>query len=212
MPQLVPEPARLAREVAAESRAAAPDQAAARRARFSEDDARARLHRRTTAATSTRSSHPYPVLEWGLRWCELNAPEREETTFVHRDYRTGNYLVHDGRLAGILDWEFAAFGNPLEDIGWICVRYWRFARPDLVVGGIAGAEDFIPEYERVSGRAGLRGGPQLLEGHGNLRWAVVALQQLERHLSGAEPLLEQALTGHVVGEIELEILDLTEES
>lgn len=45
---------------------------------------------------------------------------------------------------------------------------------------------------------------------GNLRWAIVALQQLERHLSGPGPLLEQALTGHVVGEIEQEILNLTE--
>ncbi len=111
-------------------------------------------------------SHAYPVLEWGLRWCEINAPQREETTFIHRDYRTGNYLVHDGRLAGVLDWEFPAFGNPLEDIGWICARCWRFARPDLVVGGIAGVEDFIPEYERVSGRQVSVAGSQLLAGHG----------------------------------------------
>ena len=58
----------------------------------------------------------HPALEWGLRWCEVHAPDHEETTFIHRDYRTGNYLVHEGRLAGVLDWEFAAFGNPLEDV------------------------------------------------------------------------------------------------
>ena len=56
---------------------------------------------------------------------EPNAPQREETTFIQRDYRTGNYLVHEARLAGVLDWEFAAFGNPLEDLGWICARCWR---------------------------------------------------------------------------------------
>ena len=72
-------------------------------------------------------SDAHPALEWGLRWCELNAPEREETTFIHRDYRTGNYLVHEGRLAGVLDWEFAGFGNPLEDVGWIFAKCWRFA-------------------------------------------------------------------------------------
>ena len=155
-------------------------------------------------------SHPYPVLEWGLRWCELNVPQREETTFIHRDYRTGNYLVHEGHLAGILDWEFSAFGNPLEDVAWICVRYWRFARPDLVVGGIAGVDDFVPEYERVSGRSVASHDLNYWKVMGNLRWAIVALQQLERHLSGPEPLLEQALTGHVVGEIEQEILALTE--
>ena len=205
---LVPEPARLAREVAANL---------------------ARLHRlrpphaglgfletmlaRDCIAHYRRYldtlSHPYPALEWGLRWCEINAPGREETTFVHRDYRTGNYLVHDGHLAGVLDWEFSAFGNPLEDVGWICVRYWRFARPDLVVGGIAGVDDFVPEYERVSGRNVSPHDLNYWKVMGNLRWAVVALQQLDRHLSGPEPLIEQALTGHVVGEIEQEILNLT---
>ena len=207
-PKLVPDPTRLAREVAANlarlHRIVPPHAGLGfLKTMLSRDCI---VHYRRYLDTLP---HPYPVLEWGLRWCELNATEREETTFVHRDYRTGNYLVYDGHLAGVLDWEFSAFGNPLEDVGWICVRYWRFARPDLVVGGIAGVEDFIPEYERVSGR---RVSPQDLnywKVMGNLRWAVIALQQLERHLSGTEPLLEQALTGHVVGEIEQEILSLT---
>jgi aminoglycoside phosphotransferase (APT) family kinase protein len=155
-------------------------------------------------------SHPYPVLEWGLRWCEINAPQSEETTFIHRDYRTGNYLVHDGHLAGVLDWEFPAFGNPLEDIGWMCARCWRFARPDLIVGGIAGVEDFIPEYERVSGRRVSPGDLRYWQIMAHLRWAVIALQQVGRHLSGTEPSLELALTGHIIGLLELEILNLAE--
>jgi aminoglycoside phosphotransferase (APT) family kinase protein len=155
-------------------------------------------------------SHAYPALEWGLRWCEINAPPREETTFIHRDYRTGNYLVHDGHLAGVLDWEFPAFGNPLEDIGWMCARCWRFARPDLVVGGIAGVEDFIPEYERVSGRRVSPGDLAYWQVMAHLRWAMIALQQVGRHLSGSEPSLELALTGHIIGQLELEILNLTE--
>ncbi len=154
-------------------------------------------------------SHPYPALEWGLRWCEINAPQHEDTTFIHRDYRTGNYLVHDGRLAGVLDWEFPAFGNPLEDIGWLCARCWRFARPDLAAGGIAGVEDFIAEYERVSGRRVAPGDLKYWQVMAHLRWAIIALQQLERHLSGTERSLELALTGHIVGQIELEILNLT---
>lgn len=154
-------------------------------------------------------SYPYPALEWGLRWCEINAPQREDTTFIHRDYRTGNYLVHEGHLAGVLDWEFSAFGNPLEDIGWLCARCWRFARPDLAAGGIAGIEDFIPEYERASGRRVAPGDLHYWQVMAHLRWAIIALQQLERHLSGTERSLELALTGHIVGQIELEILNLT---
>ena len=151
----------------------------------------------------------HPVLEWGLRWCELNAPSREDTTFIHRDYRTGNYLVHDGHLAGVLDWEFTAFGNPLEDVGWLCAKCWRFARSDLTVGGIAGVEDFVPEYEGASGRSLLPRDLNYWQVMAHLRWAVIALQQAGRHLSGTEPSLELALTGHIVGELELEILNLS---
>lgn len=154
----------------------------------------------------------HPVLEWGLRWCELNAPAREETTFIHRDYRTGNYLVHNGHLAGVLDWEFPAFGNPLEDIGWMCAKCWRFARPDLTVGGIARVEDFVPEYERASGRHISPSDLNYWQVMAHLRWAMIALQQAERHLFGTDSSLELALTGRIVGELELEILNLTRQA
>ena len=45
----------------------------------------------------------------------------------------------------------------------------------------------------------------------NIRWAVVAIQQAARHLSGEESSIELALTGRIVPELELEILMLTEE-
>ena len=151
----------------------------------------------------------YPALEWGLRWCEIHAPAREETTLIHRDYRTGNYLVDSGHLSGVLDWEFTACGNPLEDIGWLTVRYWRFARPDRVVGGIAGVDDFIPAYARASGRQVSAEDLRYWQVMGNLRWATIVLQQAERHLAGGETSLELALTGHITGQLELEILDLT---
>lgn len=153
---------------------------------------------------------PHPVLEWALRWCEINAAAREEVTFIHRDYRTGNYLVHHGHLAGVLDWEFAGFGNPLEDVGWIFAKCWRFARPDLPVGGIANPGDFLGEYERVSGRKVTERDLVYWQVMAHLRWAMIALQQTERHTSGIEPSLELALTGrHIVGSLEHEILNLT---
>jgi aminoglycoside phosphotransferase (APT) family kinase protein len=151
----------------------------------------------------------HPALEWGLRWCEINAPADEETTFIHRDYRTGNYLVHDGGLAGVLDWEFAAFGNPLEDVGWIFAKCWRFAARDLPVGGIAGADDFLAPYQRASGRAVTPAALVYWQVMAHIRWAIIALQQAQRHLSGVEPSLELALTGRIVAELEYEIIALT---
>ena len=154
-------------------------------------------------------SEAHPALEWGLRWCELNAPRDEETTFIHRDYRTGNYLVHEGRLAGMLDWEFCAFGNPLEDVGWIHARCWRFAGKQMQCGGIAPAEDFLVPYQRASGRTVSSEALVYWQVMAHVRWAVIALQQAQRHLSGVEPSLELALTGRIVAELEHEILELT---
>ena len=39
-----------------------------------------------------------------------------------------------------------------------------------------------------------------------IRWAVIAISQAERHLSGAEENLELALTGHIVPELERDII------
>ncbi len=156
-----------------------------------------------------RLPNPHPALEWGLRWCEINAPHDEETTFIHRDYRTGNYLVHDGGLAGVLDWEFAAFGNPLEDVGWIFAKCWRFAGKDLPAGGIAEAADFLVPYERASRRTVTPAALVYWQVMAHVRWSIIALQQAERHLSGVEPSLELALTGRIVAELEYEIIALT---
>jgi aminoglycoside phosphotransferase (APT) family kinase protein len=40
-----------------------------------------------------RVDDSYPALEWGLRWCEIHAPAPADITLIHRDYRTGNFLV-----------------------------------------------------------------------------------------------------------------------
>jgi aminoglycoside phosphotransferase (APT) family kinase protein len=151
---------------------------------------------------------PHPVLEWGLRWCELNSPATGEIRLIHRDYRTGNYLVHQGKLTGVLDWEFAGWGDPREDIGWFMARCWRFAGVDCEAGGIAAAADFLRGYESTSGQ---RYEPEELaywQVMAHLRWAVIALQQAQRHLSGAQPSLELALTGYLVPELEMQVLAL----
>jgi aminoglycoside phosphotransferase (APT) family kinase protein len=208
-PALVPDRSRLARELAANLSRIHSVQPHAALAflptMLARDDI---AHYRAYLDTLDES---YPVLEWGLRWCERNAPEREETTFIHRDYRTGNYLVDEGSLAGVLDWEFAAFGNPLEDVGWLFAKCWRFGRNEYPVGGVAAPEDFLREYEARSGRAVTPFALRYWQVMAHLRWAVIALQQRERHRSGVEPSLELALTGHLISDLEHEILALTEQ-
>lgn len=153
-----------------------------------------------------------PVLEWGLRWCERHAGGAVESVLLHRDYRTGNYLVHEGRLAAVLDWEFAGWGDALEDIGWFFARCWRFGQAARVAGGIGPAEAFLEGYAGAGGRKVTLGETRYWQVMAHIRWAVIALQQAERHRSGAQSSLELALTAHIVPELEWEILDLTEDA
>jgi aminoglycoside phosphotransferase (APT) family kinase protein len=151
---------------------------------------------------------PHPALEWGLRWLELNSRPAREITFVHQDFRTGNYLVDERGLTAILDWEFCAWGDPMSDIGWFCAKCWRFGAADREAGGIAARAPFYRGYEAASGRRIDPAAVHYWEVAGHVRWAVIALQQAARHLSGAQRSLELALTGRIVPELELEILNL----
>ena len=206
---LVPDRQRLARELAVNlARIHALTPASADLPFLKTTLARDNVARYRAYLDTLRESHP--VLEWGLRWCESYAPAHEEITFIHRDYRTGNYLVADGKITGVLDWEFVGFGNPLEDVGWLFAKCWRFGQHHYPVGGVAPADDFLREYEAASGRRVDSEALAYWQVMAHVRWAVIALQQRERHRSGIEPSLELALTGHILSDLELEILELTE--
>jgi len=151
----------------------------------------------------------YPVLEWGLRWCELHAPRNSTLCLLHRDYRTGNYLASEQGLEAVLDWEFTGWGDLHEDLGWFTAPCWRFTRPDLEAGGIGKLEDFLRGYQEVSSLCIERSQLHYWQVMATLRWAVIALQQGQRHLSGEEPSLELALTARLLPELELDILHMT---
>jgi aminoglycoside phosphotransferase (APT) family kinase protein len=152
-----------------------------------------------------RARLPRPVLEWGLRHLERNAAPATDVVLCHNDFRSGNIMLDDHGVTGVLDWEFAAWGDPHEDIGWLCARCWRFGGPGEV-GGIGPRAPFLAAYEGESGRRIDPVQVRLWELAGAIRWAVIAIAQAERHISGTEPSLELALTGHIVPELELDVI------
>lgn len=151
------------------------------------------------------------VLEWALAWLERHAPASERVCLVHADLRTGNFLVEQGRLAAILDWEFAAFGDPLEDLGWMLAKYWRFGAYELEAGGIGTREAFLTGYEAATGTTVDRADVAYWEVMATVRWAVIALMQSARHFEGHESSLELALTAHVLPVLELDLLTRVQE-
>ena len=156
----------------------------------------------------TLSGH-FPVIEWGLRWLLLNKPEPVVSSLIHRDFRTGNFMVDRGGLSGILDWEFTGWGDWREDVGWFTAKCWRFGRSNSAAGGIGDLADFMEGYASVSPKSLSSEDLRYWQVMAHVRWAIVAVQQSERHLSGQQRSLELALTGRMVPELELEILELT---
>ena len=77
---------------------------------------------------------PHPVFEWALRWLAQRLPPAVEPRLVRGDFRLGNLIVGPEGLRAVLDWEVAHLGDPMEDLGTICVPSWRFGGPHPVGG------------------------------------------------------------------------------
>src|SRR5439155_14038491 len=94
---------------------------------------------------------PHPVFELAFRELEASRPVRWRHGFVHGDFRMGNLLVGPGGVVAVLDWELAHAGEQLADLGWLCVRAWRFGRPDRPAAGLGSREALAAAYERHAG-------------------------------------------------------------
>lgn len=153
---------------------------------------------------------PRPAMEIIHRWLWHNRPTPEPPVLVHGDFRTGNFLVAPAGLSAILDWEFAHWGSPYEDLTWISVRDWRFGQLALPIGGFSRREPFYEAYERASGRVL---DPRTLfywEVFGNLGWAIGCVYQVERYVYGGVDDFELVAIGRRAAEMEFEAMRLIE--
>jgi aminoglycoside phosphotransferase (APT) family kinase protein len=126
---------------------------------------------------------------------------------VHGDYRSGNYLVSGGELAAVLDWEFAHWGDPLEDVGWLLARCWRFGNDELEAGGVGSRQAFLKAYNRLAARPADEALVPYWEIMAAAKWAAIAVLQGDRFRKDEEPSIELALTGLMPPEMELDALD-----
>lgn len=152
-----------------------------------------------------------PVWEWALRWAERHAPTPDHLTFIHGDFRIGNLLVDEGGLSAVIDWEFGHVGDPDEEIGYACMRDWRFGNGTHRFAGLTDRETFLQHYEAASGRTVRREAADWWEMMGNIRWGVICMSQANRHLSGAEQSVELASLGRRSAEMQLETLRLIQQ-
>jgi aminoglycoside phosphotransferase (APT) family kinase protein len=152
---------------------------------------------------------PLPAVEAGLRWLRLHRPPPpERITLVHGDFRLGNLIVDAEGLAAVIDWELCHAGDPAEDVGWLCIRSWRFGNDALPVAGLGELAPFLDAYEAAGGT---RPDPARLrwwEAMGNVKWAVICARQAHDHLTGARPSAELASLGRRICEPEWDLLGL----
>jgi aminoglycoside phosphotransferase (APT) family kinase protein len=107
-----------------------------------------------------------PAVERVGSWLAENMPESGPATIVHGDFRLGNTIYAadaPARLAGVLDWEMATIGDPLADIGYLCMMWAEQSDPSGGMrdhlGSITRREGFptraelIERYEQRTGRS-----------------------------------------------------------
>lgn len=123
-------------------------------------------------------SHDYPVpaIEVGFRWAADHLPVSARSTVTHGDFRMGNLICGEQRIHAVLDWELAFIGDPMQDLGWLCVKTWRFGGKEPV-GGIGRRGDLIAAYERASGMRVDPAQVRFWEGWGCIRWAIMCLSK-----------------------------------
>jgi aminoglycoside phosphotransferase (APT) family kinase protein len=148
---------------------------------------------------------PRPALEIGLRWLAEHRPPAAPDALVHGDFRTGNLIVAEDGLRGVLDWELTHRGDPMQDLGWLCTKAWRFGSAEPV-GGFGGRADLMAGYADGGGTPPDEATQRWWELYGTVRWALLCRRQAARYLAGGEPSIELAVLGRRVCEQEWDVL------
>ncbi len=171
-----------------------------------------RLDARTQIDLYRESYRAYPlqspVLDYAFRWLEQRARPSGAEAVVHGDFRNGNLLIDEQGITAVLDWELAHIGDPMEDLGWLCVNSWRFGHRDKPVGGFGQRAELYAAYEAAGGAAVDAEAVHYWEVFGTLKWAVICLYQAHVHMSGRESSLERAAIGRRVSECEIDLIAL----
>lgn len=149
-----------------------------------------------------------PVFDLAFRWLLDHVPPPPAAPrLVHGDFRNGNLMVGPDGIRAVLDWELAHIGDPMADLGWICVNSWRFGRSDLPVGGFGTVDDLVAAYEAAGGARPDRAVLRWWEAYGTIRWGTICAQSLAAY-RGEDATMERAMIARRASETEIDLLRL----
>jgi aminoglycoside phosphotransferase (APT) family kinase protein len=150
---------------------------------------------------------PHPVFELAFRFIEDHLPDETSPVLVHGDFRNGNLMIGPDGVRGVLDWELAHVGDPMEDLGWLCVNSWRFGG-DGPVGGFGTREDLAAGYEAAGGVPVDLERVRFWEVVGTIKWGVICTMMLSAFRTGGDASVERAAIGRRASETEIDLLAL----
>ena len=151
---------------------------------------------------------PRPVMELAMRFLKERLPTEPQLTLVHGDFRNGNIIVGEEGLRAVLDWELAYLGDPMADLGWICVNSWRFGELENPVGGFGRREDLFAGYEAGGGGKVDPERVRFWEVLGVMRWGLMCAGMVNAFRSGASVSVERPMIARRASETELDLIDL----
>jgi hypothetical protein len=121
------------------------------------------------------ASHLDPLITYGIDWLERYAPKNiQRVSFVQGDTGPVNFLFEGDDVTAVIDWEWGHLGDPMEDLGNICVRdFWNPS------GGLKG---LLERYQR---RSGLTVSTQ-----------AVRYYRVQQNMRGMIPIAERTVIAH----------------
>jgi aminoglycoside phosphotransferase (APT) family kinase protein len=151
---------------------------------------------------------PVPMIDYTWRWLKDNLPKESRATLVHGDFRNGNLMVTADGINAVLDWELAHIGDPVRDLGWLCVNSWRFGFNALPVGGFGEIDDLLAGYSETSGVDIPRRELEFWQVFGSFWWAMTTLQMASTWRTGVTPSLERPVIGRRSSEAQMDCVNL----
>jgi aminoglycoside phosphotransferase (APT) family kinase protein len=148
------------------------------------------------------------MIDYTAIWLLNNLPENlSKNCLVHNDFRNGNIMVSPSEVVAVLDWELAYIGDPMRDLGWICVNSWRFGS-NQPVGGFGEYEDLFIAYERESGQKVDRAAVKFWEVFGSFWWAIACLGMAEHYRTGPDKSVERPAIARRSSESQIDCVNL----
>ncbi|MCZ6828533.1 MAG: phosphotransferase [Gammaproteobacteria bacterium] len=149
-----------------------------------------------------------PMIDYAARWLLEHLPEESSLSVVHGDFRNGNLMVTPEGIKAVLDWEIAHLGDPIRDLGWLCVNSWRYGNAKLPVGGFGEVEDLLAAYNSVAEQPVTPEQLVYWQVFGSFWWAVACLRMAQSWRGGENSSVERPAIGRRSSEAQMDCVNL----